>query len=115
MQIGCSNQKNKYMQNSSISNNRNFETNFTISKNDDSHLYWSFSIKNIKTSIIEYAYNGKEFVGNLQIYWIWKNNDLWIYNSDNGNYYSIEKIDGTWSMKNESPQNGKTIFYDLYN
>lgn len=44
-----------------------------------------------------YKDNDSEFVGNLQVYWVWDKEDrVWLYNSDTSKVFYWELTEGEW-------------------
>lgn len=68
-----------------------------IEKAEDGHKYWFVTITD-NGGVEVYKDVDTEFVGNLNVYWIWDEEDrVWLYSSDTGRTYVWIQSDSEWT------------------
>jgi len=68
-----------------------------IEKNAGGDKTWQVTINDAEGNLL-YQDEDSEFVGNLNVYWIWDENDrVWLYSSDTGVVFYWEIQNGDWT------------------
>lgn len=86
---------------------------------DMEHNRWIVSISDTNGKLL-YRDNNSDFVGHLNVYWIWDDKDrLWLFNSDDSRIYYWIPISSTWkknlwSDEKNSKQDDFSPPMDLY-
>lgn len=94
-----------------LSPNGDYTLRIPIEKNTTNPKYsgtgvWKVTITN-SDGVQEYKDENSTMVGNLNIYWGWDtDNQVWVYNSDNGRITRWSKETGTW-VKHEDQDESK--------
>lgn len=84
-------------QQNSVSPSGSYAVRIPVERFDDGATYWVTTIKNTASDEIVYQDTEQEFVGNLQVYWMWDVEDrLWLYSTDTGRVYVWIQNNGVW-------------------
>ena len=109
--IGCgTNQPKRNQEQPLTSPSGKYVLTVPIETAQDTHRYWRVTIADTSGHVL--FKDDSRFVGNLNVYWCWDNNDrVWLRNSDTGLIYYWELNEQrAWQRYQWEEQNPKCLF-----
>lgn len=95
---GCSSRVTPINQQQDVASQTNtYKLSVPNEKGSDGHKYWFVTIEDLEGTQL-YKDTDLEFVGNLNVYWVWDGSDrVWLYSTDTGRVYVWIYEDEQWN------------------